>query len=622
MGLYQSYQQVFVTNSPALLAEGQTVDNLAVGQVGFLDAKTYKAVTSPTYAKNKALYAVWGTPDLNLGNFSGVQNENEYSKIIKGKLVTKVRAKKAQRGQTPVYTVGWSGDNADTDTLFAKIGESKDLYIRLTGAAITRLYSCQGLTKVFNTTPECINSCSDDCGNVNAPKLAIEIAKQINSDKDFSKFIRVKPLISCDPAVAPVEADVHKIDLVVTDGGDDLALGLVQAQYPTLKVKRTNRVGIVSTYSVIQDSATVPAAFSSQTVAIANCTNCPATATKIAAAKVLEIKVGSSADAPVDADATSITLLSESPESKVYTALYPTTTDIDAKVEELSVDGVVATFVGEKRDICQFPATTVAWAEDTTVALKKREKKYRITLSDSVCGTDRLADLQAAFPKLVISIVDATGDCVHTYETTISSEPYQTGCGIDLIKYIDPELFEGAVWKEVLEADYAETCKAGLLIETAFVNRSTNECTFDYFPYENDVVHVQASNFNIDYNADPCEEDWVFKQIRQVKYPLGHGRYVQELEKLSKMYDQRFRSFDPVVREVQGYSFQADATKFYDQYVIEYSTKWKTGAGWASDYEQSIHLNIFVPEGTGDQIGKTLSSYAVSAGVDEDGVSI
>ena len=114
---YQSFQQVFVTNSPALLAEGKTVDSLAPGQIGFLDAKTYKAVTAPTYAKNKAIYGVWGTPDVDAGEFGGVPNENEYTKLIKGKLIKRVRAKKAQRGVTPVYTIGWSGDVSDTDTL-------------------------------------------------------------------------------------------------------------------------------------------------------------------------------------------------------------------------------------------------------------------------------------------------------------------------------------------------------------------------------------------------------------------------------------------------------------------------------------------------------------------------
>jgi len=80
--LNQSFRQVFVTNSPALLAGGATVENIGVGQVGFVDAKTYKGVTSPTYAKNKALQIVQGTPDLSyLPLMAGVPNENVYSHL-------------------------------------------------------------------------------------------------------------------------------------------------------------------------------------------------------------------------------------------------------------------------------------------------------------------------------------------------------------------------------------------------------------------------------------------------------------------------------------------------------------------------------------------------------------
>ena len=78
MAFQSSYRQCFVSNTGTLLADGQTVDALAVGQIGILDGKTHKAVSVPTYAKNKAIKAVWGTPDLNVGEFGGVPNENEY----------------------------------------------------------------------------------------------------------------------------------------------------------------------------------------------------------------------------------------------------------------------------------------------------------------------------------------------------------------------------------------------------------------------------------------------------------------------------------------------------------------------------------------------------------------
>lgn len=623
MGLYQSYQQVFVTNSPALLAEGKTVDSLATGQIGFLDAKTYKALVAPTYAKNKAIYAVWGTPDVNVGEFGGVPNENEYSKIIKGKLVKKLRAKKAQRGVTPVYTIGWSGDVSDTDTLFARTGESKDLFIKLSGTVIDRLYSKNGLIKGFKTTPACTDDCSDLCSDVSCPDLAQQLVDQINSDKDFRKFIRAKALISCVGVTPPATTPCYKFAITVCDTGDDRSLGILQAQYPDLDIDVISRNGALTTYGVVRDANTLPAAFSNVPVIVPDCPSC-ALGTLIPEAMVFEVRTPNGVlPAAVQAafsDEGAVVLLNNGPQFATYTVTFPVGTDESDVVAEADAANYVATFVGTKRNICQLPAVNVTWAADGT--LLKQAKAYRLTIADSICGENRLADLQAAFPELVVSIVDATGECVHTYETTVNSNCYADGCAIEEIKFVTPPMFEGAQWKEVVPAPGEGECKCGIQIETAFVNRTTNDCTFDSFPYENDIVHVQVSNYNPDFNADPCEGEWAFKQIRQVQYPQGHGAYIQRLEKESKQYDQRFRSFEPVVREVQGYSLQADPTKFYDQYVLEFDTKWKSSGGWSEDYTQSFHLNFFVPEGTGAAIERALNSYITSAGIEEDGAAI
>lgn len=624
MGLYQSYQQVFVTNSPALLAEGKTVDSLAVGQIGVLDAKTYKAVTAPTYAKNKALYAVWGTPDVNLGDFGGVPNENEYSKIIKGKLVKRFRAKRAKRGQTPLYTIGWSGDVSDTDTLFAKPGESKSLFIKLTGTVIDRLYSRQGIVKQFTTQPDCVDACVDPCGNVKCPEFTKQIVAQINSDKDFKKFIRAKALIECTGTTPPVETDCFKFKLTVCDTGDAKALGMVQAQYPNEKVVFVSRQDAMTTYGVVKDANVAPAAFSMTGVFIADCPTCPATHTLIPEAKVFQVRTPEGVDvAAVQAaftGETSVTLVNSDPQFLTYMVTFPTATSEAAVTASATTAGYVATFIGVQTAICQQTTpTTTAWAADGT--LKKTTKAFRLTLADSVCGTNRLTDLQAAYPSLVVSVVNAAGSCVHTYETTVPSNCYEVGCAISEIKFETPAVFEGSQWQPVAEAALpAEAeCKCGIQLETAFFNVVTNECSFDAFPYENDIVHIQASNYNPDFNGDPCEGEWVVKQLRQVQYPQGHGAYVQRLEKESKAYDQRHRSYNPVVREVQGYSLQADPSKFYDEYTLEYDTKWFTSGGWAEQYTQSIHLSFFVPEGTGTAIENLFNSYVTSAGIEEDG---
>ena len=560
MGLYQSYRQVFVTNSPSLLAQGKTVDSLAVGQIGILDGKTYTAVTAPTYATNKAIKFVWGTPDVTLGDFGGMPNENEYTKLIKGKYIKGFRVKKAQRGVTPVYTVGWSGGANDTDTLFANAGESKSLFIKLTGTIIDRLYDKQGFVKEFITVPACLDDCGDNCAEVLCPDLAMQLVNQINSDKDFKKFIKAKALIKCDTSPAVTTHTVYNFTLSVNDAGDQTAFGLVQAQFPNEDISIISRSGITTTYGVTETANTAPAAFTGASIAVPDCGSCPSGYTYHAAGS------------------------------------------------------------GLQENCTQNSPATIAWLAAGT--LTTQDQAYTITLADSVCGTSRLADLQAAYPDYTVSAVSASGSCVHTYSMVVTSDPYATGCAISSIVFPNIQLFEGEAWVPTLGTAYAGNCLCGVQLETAFFNLKTNECSFDSFPYENDIVHIQVSNYNPNFNASPCEGEWVVKQLRQVQYPQGDGAYIQFLEKESKQYDQRFRAYDAATRYAQGYSLQTDPSKFYDQYSLIFETKFYTSGGWSEKYEETFTLEIFVPEGNGVALENAINGYISSAGIDEDKVGL
>lgn len=623
MGLYQSYQQVFVTNSPALLAQGQTVDSLGVGQIGILDAKTNVATTTPTYAKNKALKLVWGTPDLNAGEFAGVPNENEYTKLIKGKKITGFRSKAAQRGQTPIWTVGWSGDIADTNTLYANPGQHKSLFIKLTGTIIERLYSKQGIIKEFVTTPACLDACSDNCGTVLCTDIANDLVKQINNDKDFKKFIRAKSLITCNPSSSPTVTNAYEFTLSVCDEGNDAALGIVQAQYPGLVITRKARFGSTSIYSEIQLTNSAPSAFTSQNVFIAECTTCPTGYTFTAAANVFQVTTATTHAAPSGLPGQiAASLLSSGPQYNVYYVTTATTQSVSAFITAATAANYSATFIGEQSKVCQQTTpVSVSWGAGDT--LNQQSATYTITLADSVCGTNRLADLQAAYPTLTISVVNSGGTCVHSYQTTVSSNIYLPGCGIDEITFNKPQIFEGAEWHLVIPTVTAgTTCLCGIQIETSFFNIKTNDCTFDAFPYENDIVYAQISNYNPDFNGDPCEGEWAIKQIRQVQFPQGNGQYIQHKEKESKQYDQRFRYWDPVLREAQGYSLQADPSKYYDEYALEFGVTFFTSGGWSEQYNEMFTLLLYVPEGQGKQLEDAINSYLTSAGIEENGTAI
>lgn len=629
--LNQSFRQVFVTNSPALLAQGSTVENIGIGQIGILDAKTYKGVTSPTYANDKALYFVQGTPDLSdLPILSGVPNENEYSKLVKGKLIKNFRAKAAQRGQNQVITVGWSGDFADTDTLNARPGDQKFFYLKLTGPAIDKKYSNQGVTRQYFVEGGCIDDCTDTCATIADPrKLAESLARQINTDPSINRFVKASVLTDCNPDLtAPVTVPCYRFEVALCDTRDDVATGLVQAQYPNDHVTRLRTSGSQSVYTVTKDTNTLPAAVSNAGfIIIPDCPVCPTGYGLIPSGYVYTVTRQDAGDAGALAAAKTaygITSSTEKGSRAVYEygqSTYVFVSDTNDLTAQGS-DGL--SFVGESRDACVLTTpTTTPWTLAET--LQKYPKAYRLTIADDLCGENRLAEIQAAYPDDVVTIVDATGDCVHTYEITVYSQCVPDGCSMDTLNYTTPQPFESSTWTPVADAALPDgtVCKVGVRIDVAFVNRITGECTYNHFPYEGDTIHVQASQFDPNYNNSPesCVSDWKVKEIQAFKYPAGFGANVRKQEQTSKSYALRERSFDPVIREIEGYSFQAVPTAYYDEYIIEYEFEYKVG-GWSEKYVDSYSHSFFFPEGQGKAFENAINGYITSIGVLLDPVTL
>lgn len=625
----QSYRQVFVTNNPALLASGSTVETLAVGQIGILDAKTHLAVTTPTYATTKAFNIVAGTPDLSdLPLLSGVPNENSYSKLVKGKKIVNFRGHKAKRGQNQIITVGYSGDVTDTNSLFAKNGEVRRLYLTLTGGAIDKLFSKQGITRQYYYESPLKDNCVDTCANANPREIASFLVKQINSDTQINRYIKASTIESCTPALDPaVSQTIYKFQLAVCDNKDDVSLGLVQSQYPTAQVKRVGVNGSSSIYEVQKTTNSAPADYSNAgVVLIPDCTTCPSGYTAYPTGFVYVVKrqdSGTSGNLVTLKSDYSISATGETAYRTAY-EFGQSTYVVVSTVAISSPSGTdVLTFQGQSRNSCVLTTpTTIAWAGSGT--LTKYGKVFKITLGDNVCGTNRLAELQAFYPDLTIAIVDAAGTCVHTYSTTVYSNAVEAGCSVQSLKWVKPTGFDGVSWKEPAD-DTAipdgTVCLTGVKIEVTYVNRVPTEATYDYFSYEDDTVYVSASTYDPNYHNAPAAgyQDWAVKQVQSPQYPAGFGAYVRKLEKQSKSYELRERSFDPVVREAEGYTFQAQARDYYDEYVLDFEFSYLTN-GWSQQTTDHYSVSVFFPEGQGKAFEAAVNSYLASANIAIDPV--
>lgn len=620
--LNQSFRQVFVATTPVLLASGSTVD-LAVGQVGIVDGNTYAPLSSPTYAINKAIQVWLGMPTMDFPLMAGFRLTNQPSKLIKGKLLKKFRRKTAHRGQNQMVAIGFDG--ADTaKTLTAKCGEVRTVYVKLSGNPIDKLYNNSGFIRQYRLDTGCCDDCGgDSCENVSAEALADSLVLKINTDVKWNagggQLIRAKKVLS---EVLDTSGTITYTEytLTIADNGDDTSLTAVQVQYP-YTVTRTAREGIYSTYTLLVPSAgAAPGPFTNAGLfTILDCGSCPAGYTSFAsgflylvvrndagtagALTTLRTDYGLAANGE-----TSARVLRDNPNS-LSTYLIVSNSEGQAAVGSDSI-----TFLGNVEGRCVLTTpSTFAWTAGIT--LYSFPKVYHITLADDPCGVSRLADVQAAYPDLVVT-EEIDGDCVRQYEITIYSDPVDITCSVEDLVFPQLNSFEGVSWEPVASTP-STVAQAGVIIETAFVNRITGDCTFDYYPYEADTVHVQVSEYNADYNGNPCEDRWPVTELQGIKYPVGVGQYVRLQEQKSLSYFLKERSVDPAVREAEGYSFNTNPQLFYDEYTLEFDFKYKV-LGWSQEYQDSYHLVVYFPEGQGTSFEQAILAYAASIGSDVD----
>jgi hypothetical protein len=422
-------------------------------------------------------------------------------------------------------------------------------------------------------------------------------------------------------ALSTVGATQYNVyNLAIADNGDDASLAAVQVQYVGFTVTRIARSGIISTYEIVKTGA-APAAFTNAGLFVINdCGVCPAGYTLNADGYIYVLV------RPDAGDATALTAVSTA--YSIAAAGESTARILRDAPNGLSTYIIVSntanqaaigandeiTFLGEANGRCVLTTpTTTAWSD--VGDLYAFPKEYFITLQDNVCGVSRLTELQAYYPDLtIVQEADGPVDCIHQYSTTILSEPVAIDCAVDELVYPAIPAFGNAEWTPAATPAGA-TVQAGVLIETAFVNRITGDCTFEYFPYEADTVHIQVSEYNADYNASPCEDRWPITEIQSVQYPQGVGARVREEEKKSLSYFLHERSMDPAVREAEGYALQTNPQTYYDQFTIEYDFKYKVG-GWSETYTDSYHQVIYVPEGSGASLQQALITYAESVGND------
>ena len=642
--LNQAYPQVFVSGVPTPLSVGKFKD-LAPEQLGLFTSNEVGVVSVATGVEDGDFQIAQGLHDFRAKGQTyggGVSNAPRKTKKFKVSDVIAWRGVKSNRKhQGQIVALGYDG--VDASKRLSALIDVKDLVvnIRLWGNMVSKVMGNRNSMPI----PIIVNKgcLSNNCA-VNSivadETIADSIIKQVSASfltqgYKMTDLISVRKIkkYAVNPTAPTNLLQFHKFTTSICDDGSISALGSIQSQYNTIDVKRTKRDGSFSTYEVYtQDggtsgsyTTTTPSPVSLSTRTVAECEVCPSGSTKVESAKAYELKALASTTAPVMAGSTSTTLIGTDGTTKTYLVVYPDTANDSTVATNATTAGYTSRLVSTTRDICNFPASTYSWVAG--IASTKAPHDWKITLADDVCGTDRLAALQANYPGYTVAI-DATGTCVHTYKITNFSDAIEPGCYPDDYRYVAPSAFEGIAWKDFTVTLSTPDCSdpvttlpcvaVGVIFESKVEESPiTNEYTYLYTGFDNqrvDPTHIQVSVQSLDPNSNPCDEpSYPVTKLQNIVYPKGEGRWVMDREKDSKQYEGYRLSNNPVINQVFGMTFSAKDGKFYDEYQLEYRKSYLLG-GW-SKQETDVHLaSFYFEEGQGKQFETLINGLLAKQG--------
>lgn len=316
----------------------------------------------------------------------------------------------------------------------------------------------------------------------------------------ITEFVDIMLVNSENPATLPGTGSTF-YNLVLTDEGTYSALGSVQAQYPDLDVKRVKWQSGKSTYSVI--ASATPADYQPKSdFILKGCEDCPTGYTELAQGFVYEITLsndGADETAIVQAipGATAGTAILN--EIVGDTSVYSVVTDdalTDTEIEAFITANPTATLTLIAKDVvdlCEGAALpVVTWSEGETC--NTTTETYTITLKDTDCGDDRLAELQAAYPNLTVAISTAIppSACQTTYETTVNTNLVCDECDPifrDVFVSQGPGIYDNVPWTKAPKT-YSGSAKMGIRVRGKRATLSGNEFLRDNMPFFDGSVEI------------------------------------------------------------------------------------------------------------------------------------
>lgn len=633
-----SYRYAFAASVPSIATSGKPKD-LGVGQIGVFDGKTWQA-TDGTLAKS--ILIAQGTPDVLFpqgvlrGNFTHKTN------VLKGSQIKSFKKKDGQKGKNMVVAMGFDGVDT-TKNLTVKKGDNFTFWLTLSGTPVAKFLGDSPKThyavwtEQFTTVLPCTDDCVDSCGESHDPNVVVDAVideinkKLIPGGQKLTDYIKVSKITECDTPSGLPTVSYTTYTLTIPDNGDQSALGAVQAQYPGVKVKRTKREGIYSTYEVVLlTSDGAPTAFSSVGLPIVpSCDTCPSgcpsgyTLQDAVDVWIVSRPISETTDL---SDATARTAFADAVESAYSadaseflsfngaTASVKLVFAAGTSVSALLADQVV--LIDSNVAICtQTTPTTTSWVSCTTCT--KAKKQFVISLLDS-CDVDYLPLLQAEYGASNVALVSQNTDtCVSQYSLTVTSDNIDCDdCADVKWTFSTPVPFKGIKWTEVLGNNYGTDCVTGIRVESIYEQRVAKECFLNQVAYEYEPLFINISTRNPDPSNYKvlCETDVPVTVLQNVKYEQGLGRVVADHVIESMFNFNNPWKKNPAERDAFSYELGIDLNGIYDEYIIEFETYPDVNGGshFGQTQVQTFEWEVFYPQGTGSDFETAISAFLAS----------
>jgi len=457
-----SYSSLFVLNPSTPKTTGGNLD-LAYGQVGLFSQKGGNrgalAVNSIANTKNEKFFlAVGGNFKTNKGGFT--QKSYQTFPFLPKDVVDLTYSAAKAPVQSHVY-LGYDGINKDKSLLVPK-GAAAQISLKLTGEYLSFLgFRENQYEMAFTLSQEEIKNCEDECTTTFCKNYTLKFIEKIQDHMvregvKLKDILEIHPVISCfDDYVSTVGA--YKWKLTLCDTGDDAALGLVQAQAPANSVvARVDRDAANSTYEIVTTTSGTPTAYTIFNKALlTNCAgNCPAGYNKVAGGFLYNISLNTASGLKAALEAksyiTTATKVGQEYNVDKFAIIH------SAKLTSANIADLVSSFPTikidgepiEVQDVCVLASpVTVAWVENGTCNVATTF--YSITLDRNDCGANRLAELQAMYPSLTITIDESVeAKCADKYVAEVISKVVCDECHPDLFRFEKPSAFEFAEWKK------------------------------------------------------------------------------------------------------------------------------------------------------------------------------